>query len=94
MAEQSNLSNKRTAAMSDTKIARALPPIPPDPRPTKKQIKAFAKSVPNEWQREFAEFFCGAEQRLNSPDLFWHPFAPSGYDAYLARINGDRSAGG
>jgi hypothetical protein len=75
--------------MSDIKIARTLPKIPPDPNPTKKQIEAelrkasFDRSVPSEMQRKLAALYCYAEQKRKFPDLFWHPFAPSGYDAYL-----------
>jgi hypothetical protein len=36
-----------------------------------------------EMQRKFAAFYCYAEQKQKFPDMFWHPFAPSGYDAYL-----------
>jgi hypothetical protein len=79
----------KNVSLAEVRKARTLPPIPPDPKPTKRQIEAelrkqtFAKSVPSEMQRHFAEFFCYAEIRRQFPDMFWHPFAPSGYDAYL-----------
>jgi hypothetical protein len=69
--------------------ARKLPPIPPEPRPTKEEVDAelkkqtFTKSFPDAMQRHTAEFFCHAHNKLQQPDLFWHPFAPSGYDMYL-----------
>lgn len=68
---------------------RRLPSIPPDPSPTKRQIEAelrrntFAKSVAVEMQRHIAEFFCHAKMKFQFPDRFWHPFSPSGYEAYL-----------
>jgi hypothetical protein len=69
--------------------ARTLPPIPPEPKPTKEEIDAelqertFVNFAPEKIRREMAEFFCYADRKHQSPDLFWHPFAPSGYAAYL-----------
>lgn len=74
---------------------RMLPPIPPDNwTPTKKQIETelrkqtyttFHKSSPKEMEmeRKLAALVCWDEQRRKFPDSFWHPFAPSGYGAYL-----------
>src|SRR5664279_4656135 len=70
---------------------RKLPPIPADPKPSRKQVDAelrkrsFVKSIPRKRQREFAAFFWEADQRQKYPDLFWHPFAPEPmwYEAYL-----------
>lgn len=83
-----NIKSKRVSP-DEVRNERTLPPIPPEPKPTKKQIAVelrrqnFAKSVPGKMQRHMAEFFCYAEQKLKFPDMFWHPFAPSGYEAYL-----------
>ena len=70
---------------------RKLSPIPPDPKPSRKQVDAelrkhnFVKSVPPKRQREFSAFFWEADQRQKCPDLFWHPFAPEPmwYECYL-----------
>jgi 5-methylcytosine-specific restriction endonuclease McrA len=71
---------------------RVLPPIPLDPRPTKRQTEAelrkraeLMKKLPPQRRRQVAEFFWAADQRAKTPDLFWHPFAPDPmrYEAYL-----------
>jgi hypothetical protein len=68
---------------------RTLAPIPPDPKPTKMQIEAelrndsFTRSLPTKLQRGFATLSWEGSQRHEFPNKFWHPFAPSGYDAYL-----------
>jgi hypothetical protein len=80
---------KSKSISQEPRNARTLPPIPPDPKPTKKQIEAelrktsFDRSVPSEMQRKVAAVSCYAEQKRNFPDLFWHPFAPSDYAGYL-----------
>jgi hypothetical protein len=68
--------------MPAIKIARMLPPIPPDPEPTEKQIDTelrkvkFDKSLSSEKRRQFAAVFWRSDRRLKSPNKFWHPFAP------------------
>lgn len=72
--------------------ARSLAPIPPDPRPTKREIDAElrkqepgVKSLSRDMRLRFAELIWYAAAKTKDPDLFWHPFAPEPmwYEAYL-----------
>jgi hypothetical protein len=70
---------------------RVLPPIPPDPRPTEKEIAAElrkqdggVKTMSHDMRRHFAEMTWEHTKKENEPDLFWWPFAPNPmhYEAY------------
>jgi hypothetical protein len=72
---------------------RELAPIPPDPKPTEKEIAAYRRKqdgwnwnggVSKETRLQMAEFEWRADKKDKEPNLFWWPFAPlEGYQDYL-----------
>src|SRR5262245_53564386 len=71
---------------------QVLPPIPPDLIPTDEEIQeelnrdsTWARGLPPDLRRRFAEMGWELRRRKEAPDAFWHPFAPDAawYQAYL-----------
>jgi hypothetical protein len=66
---------------------RELAPIPPDPKPTKKEIAAYLRKLDG-WSNEEVRLRMAyldwlADKSKKEPNLFWCPFAPEGYQDYL-----------
>lgn len=79
-------------ASSQQAAPRILAPIPPDPRPTKRELESelrkqepTVKSLSPDMRLRFAEMSWEMSAKARDPDLFWHPFAPNPmwYEVYL-----------